>query len=170
MIRKAIKYDGNKEFVKQIVKTLPRKAPDRLVTFHKGEIKVIGDDIGELAARDLLVYYPSVYKETEVEVDDLTFAEETLKIIKEDLVHHGLKEEEVDRVMKSVMKPEVQEVQVVEVQIQDPKTLEWLRVRNGVVVARQEFAFENITIWNVFPKEDLQKKKGKAITKIKKKK
>lgn len=102
MKRQGIKYNGNKDHITQVVKSMPREAPDRKVTFHKGEVKVIGDDISDLAARELLIHYPQVFKETEIEVDDLTFAEETLKVIKEDLMNQGLTEEEVLRVAADV--------------------------------------------------------------------
>lgn len=175
MIRKAIKYNGNKEFVKQIVKTLPREAPDRVVTFSKGEMKIIGDDIGELAARDLIKYYPNIYRETEVEVDDLTFAEETLKIIKEDLMENaGLSEEDVTNVIKRIIKPDVQEVvpTKVEVQVLHPLVGDWMHIIDGVIVNRQKNQFKEITVWNIFDMtfDSVEQKRKPKAKKIPKKK
>lgn len=102
MKRIGIKYMGNKDRVTQVVKTMPREAPDRLVTFSKGEIKVIGDDITDLAARHLISSYPTIYGEVLVDIDDLTYAEEYLKGVKEDLMQQGLKEEEFDVLLSKV--------------------------------------------------------------------
>lgn len=163
MNRKAIQYIGNKDVANITVKSLKRYSPDRNVTFSKEEKKVIGDDISEIAARELLKHYPTVFKEVDLDVEDKLYVYEVLSCVKEDLLEQGVSSDKVWQTAKEIFKPEDVPMEEEEgppdfVQIKNPKTNKWVKINRttGIIVAtRKRFGpFPDVPQLDIFAEEE----------------